>query len=222
MENYEKEISLRTIYLTFARRFGGILLIFLPIVLASFLVTNFMITKTYQSSASISNTAVISAAQYQYLSLEAKKNTTLTTAATNLKAAGRRHSNGAEIAVSELSSGLSIATLASNSISMSVSFQSADSKITQWALDEIVKVTLANAKESSTAYANFSAGASSAPKKNSKETRYFLIASAAGLVIALGVPFVYEIVADEVYDDKDLKRMGIPGFVVTASKPAKR
>ena len=61
----------------------------------------------------------------------------------------------------------------------------------------------------------------SAGVKNSKENRYFLIAAAAGLVVALAVPFVYEIIADEVYDAKDITDWGVPATLIDASKGVK-
>ena len=223
MENYERTISLKTIWLTLVRRYDGILFIFLPILLASFLVTNFMITKTYQSSVVVNNTAVVNTAQHQQFGEVLKKSETATTTANNLKAAKIKHANGAEISASEILGGVNLSALASNSISMTITFQSTDSSITKYVLDEVAKVAAATAKETISGFGGLTvadAGASAA-KKNSKDTQYFLIAAVAGLVVALGVPFVYEIFADEVYDAKDIQSWGVPASLIDCSKGVK-
>ena len=54
MEGYEKSICLKTIWLTIVRRFEYILLIFVPIALATLIVTRFVLKKTYQSTVTVS------------------------------------------------------------------------------------------------------------------------------------------------------------------------
>ena len=56
MEPYERNISLRTIYITLLRRIEVILLIFIPVALISFIVTNFGMQKQYTSSMVIRRT----------------------------------------------------------------------------------------------------------------------------------------------------------------------
>ena len=68
MNNYEKSIGLKTIWLTIVRRFKYILLIFVPLLLVTFLVTQFGITKNYQSSVTFLRTSsTIATADYQRL-----------------------------------------------------------------------------------------------------------------------------------------------------------
>ena len=222
MEKYEKSISLKTIGLTFARRYDGILFIFLPILLASFLVTNFMMTKTYQSSISVSNNAAISTTQHQQMGNLLKDKDVLTQTAHNLKADGYKHANGADITSAEISSGVNLAALASNSISLTITFQSTDQSITKYVLDELIDLAVPVARETIGGFAALTVdNPASAGVKNSKENRYFLIAAAAGLVVALAVPFVYEIIADEVYDAKDITDWGVPATLIDASKGVK-
>ena len=225
MEKYEKFIGLKTIYLTLARRFHFILFIFLPIALASFVVTNFMLTKTYQSTVTVSSNAAIAAADYQVLQTYVKKvgtadnPGTLDTVVTNLKENGVKHSNGSEITINEISSGISFNSLASNSISVSFTFQTTEQAIAKPVLDEVAKVALANLKASNTKYNVYNvSGEATAGVKNSKERQYFLIALAAGFVVACAVPFVYEIIADEVYDKEDVEMLGSPSFEIKVSK----
>ena len=224
MENYERTISLKTIWLTLVRRYDGILFIFLPILLASFLVTNFMITKTYQSSVVVNNTVYVTQQQHsQFSSLALKTSETATTTANNLKAAKIKHANGAEISASEILGGVNLAAFASNSLSMTITFQSTDSSITKYVLDEVAKVAVAKAVEVVSGLGGLTVAdtGASAAKKNSKDTQYFLIAAVAGLVVALGVPFVYEIFADEVYDAKDIQSWGVPASLIDCSKGVK-
>lgn len=221
MENYEKNISLKTIWLTFRRRYDGILFIFIPILLASFLVTNFMMTKTYLSTATANNTAVINDTQRQNVQALIKKSETLTTVANNLKANGHKHANGAYIAPEEIGA-KALVSIATNSITMTVTFESTDKTITKYVLDEILNVALPIAKTSGWGLDKLAvASPASAATKNSKETKYFLIAAAAGLVVALAVPFIYEIVADEVFDAKDIAAWGVPASYIDASKGVK-
>ena len=224
MENYERRIGLKTIYLTFVRRFIYMIIIFVPIALVSFLVTNYGIKKTYQSSAQVTkNAAFVYNTTYSTYSLIVSNPETATTAANNLQTAGKTHKNGSAITVDEINTGLSMPTWSSstsNSIIATIYYQSTDSSITKFVLEEVVKV--ANEKalaKSATDFAGLtSQGTPSDPKVNSNGTKYFLIALAAGAVLAIGVPFVYEIVADEVYDKEDIELMGSEGFNLKLSK----
>lgn len=228
MDRYEKQIGLKTIYLTLARRFHIILLIFIPIALATFLVTNFMMTKTYQSSVTLNRNAVISAAQYQVIqnyvsdtSNDETKPGAIYTTAVNLKENNVKHANGNEITVAEIKSGLSFATLATNSITVSYSFTSSDKSITQQVMNELTKNAVAYLKSdrnnTKAEYANMSYSEASAPTKNSSENKYLLIGLALGAVLALGVPFVYEIVSDQVYDKDDIIALGGDAFTLTVT-----
>lgn len=217
MNTYERSISLKTIYLTLIRRWPAILLILVPIVAASYLVTQFAMTKTYQSTTTVSNTAVITTAQYSAFSAIIKdKTTTIPTVATNLKAKKVYHADKTAVTESEIASGISITSLASNSVYITFSFQSTDSAITQPVLAELADVSVAQYIATLKGLKVYSPASKAV--KNSGESKYFLIASAIGLVIALAVPFVYEIVADEVYDDKDLINMGIPACQLKLTK----
>ena len=228
MDRYEKQIGLKTIYLTLARRFHIILLIFIPIALATFIVTNFMLTKTYQSTVTLNRGAVISAAQYQVIqnyvsdtSSDETKPGAIYTTALNLKTADVKHANGNEITVAEIKSGLSFATLATNSISVNFSFTSSDKSITEKVMDELAKNAVEYLKSdrnsSKAEYTNLAASKATAASKNSSENKYLLIGLAAAVVLALGIPFVYEIVSDQVYDKDDITSFGADAFTLTVT-----
>ena len=102
----------------------------------------------------------------------------------------------------------------------SFSFQSADKSITQKVLNELAKNAVANLKIYE--YKDMTVvNEASSPIKNGKEQTYFLIALAAGFVVAFGIPFVDEIVSDEVYDKYDIEALGFSAFEVKA-KPKKK
>ena len=188
-----------------------ILAIFLPLVLVSYLVTNFGIKKTYASSTTIANNAAISQAAYSAIQLAMNSDEVKTTVTTNLAAV--KHADGSAIAKSELS--FSFSTFASNMITFNITFSSRDNTIIQRVLTEYTTVALETTKAS---YPNLSVYTpASNPVKTSKENRYFLIGVAASVVLALGIPFIWEIVADQVYETKDLELLGVDGFEVYSS-----
>jgi capsular polysaccharide biosynthesis protein len=219
MEKYEKAIGLKTIYLTFARRFHIILLLFIPIALGSFIVTNLIMKKTYQSSSTIAKTTAFTAAHYQNAQLTIKSETNLTTIADNLKNNGVTHSNGSTITIKEINSGLSFSAFSSSnqSVSLSLYFQSTDSKIVQPVLAELTTVSVEVLKTKKDLETTYITKEASKAVKNSQESKYFLIALAAGAVVSLGIPFVYEITSDELYDADDVKMLGCDAFELKIS-----
>lgn len=210
MEKYEKSIGLKTIYLTLVRRFHIILLLFVPIALGSFIVTNLIMKKTYQSSSTIAKATAFSAAHYQNAQLIIKSDTNLTKIADNLKNNGVTHSNGSTITINEINSGLSFSAFSSSSqsVSLSLFFQSRDNKIVQPVLAELTTISVESLKIQKDFETTYITKEATKAVKNSKENQYFLIALAAGAVISLGIPFVYEIVSDELYDADDAKMLG--------------
>ena len=217
MQKYERTIGLKTIFLTLRRRFVAIIAIFIPIALASFLVTKKMIHPVYTSSVTISRGAAISQPQYNLIVQNFKATST---ADKVVEALTITHEGGDAITSAEISSGLSFSTYVANAISVTLSFQSTDSSICQGVLDQVVATGIEVMQTvHATDYAALKAtGSASSPTSDNKQRNYFLIGLAAGAVLALGMPFVYEIVADEVFDKGDLLDMGIPTFELKASK----
>ena len=210
MEKYERTVSLRTIYLTLLRRTEAILVIFFPLALASFLVTSYMIPKQYTTTSSIANNAAIAQATYDVMKLKIQNDEVYTTVAANLKTSGIKHSSGKEITKSEISSGLSFSAYKSNMVDFIISFVTKDQSVAKGILTEYTNVALETLLPS---FANLSISKEAGnPTKTSKENTYLLVGVAASLVLALGVPFVYEIVADKVYDRKDIEAWGAPAF----------
>jgi capsular polysaccharide biosynthesis protein len=219
MEKYEKSIGLKTIYLTLVRRFHIILLLFVPIALGSFIVTNLIMKKTYQSSSTIAKTTAFTAAHYQNAQLTIKNETNLTKVADNLKNNGILHSNGTAITINEINSGLSFSAFNSSnqSVSLSLYFQSNDNKIVQPTLAELTTVSIETLKTHKDFETTYITKEATKAVKNSKENQYFLIALAAGAVVSLGIPFVYEIISDELYDADDVKMLGCDAFELKIS-----
>lgn len=231
MNNYEKTIGFKTIWTSIIRRWHIFLMIFVPVCLVSLLVTNVFFVKTYISAIAISRGGIINATHYaiiqNYVTNTSSKDGNegaVYITALNLKEEGFTHKNGSEITVNEIYSGISFRALETNALEVSFSFQSTDSSITQKVLNELTKNAINNLKVSGAADYNQMSivgdGASS-PVKNSKERTYFLIALAAGFVVAFGIPFVDEIVSDEVYDKYDIEALGCSAFEVKA-KPKKK
>lgn len=215
MDKYERSISLKTIYLTLVRRFKLILFLFIPIAAASVVVTQFVMTKTYQSSSVVSKTAVFNAGHYQTLKLAFTNSELLDNVKAKLDENEIKHSNGNEVTISEISSGLTFSALNTNDVSVTVYYQSTDKSITQPVLNQLVTLGVEGLKESSKDFAALSVTKeASEGVKNSKEKKQLLIGLAAGVVVALGLPFVYEIISDEVYDKKDVEMLGCASYEI--------
>ena len=225
MEKYEKAIGLKTIFLTLVRRLHIVVLIFVPVALAAFVVTNKFLTKTYQSTVSMSRGTgtVVTTPQHNAMQSyikdttvneeEPEKSGAITIAVKTLA------EQNITITAGEILSGLSFATMANNSASFSFSYTSTKESLVQPVLKAVSEAAQARMRLTTGDYKNAKiVSAASAAKKISNEKKYFLIALAADFVVALGVPFVIEIVADEVYDKEDVELLGCPSFDLKASK----
>ena len=224
MEKYEKNISLKTVYLTIVKRFILFILIFVPVVTVSFVVTRFILTKAYKSSVSTSRgtSFLITTAQWTVMQRFITDTTEREDPAANgaiVKAVEVLKEENITISINEIINGLSFDTMVNNSASFSFNFTSNKKSIVQ----PVLKAVSESAEENLQAttgdfkYSKIISPASSA-KDVSKNNTYFIIALAAGFVLALGVPFIYEIVADEVYDREDIEYLGCSGFELDASK----
>ena len=219
MEGYEKNIGLKTIWLTLIRRFEYILFIFLPVAFASLIVTRFVLTKTYQSSVSVALNKTFSAADFSVYQSYVKNAEVLDGAVNRLQT-----EKGIIIKTSEITEGLSFSAPASNAIFGSFSFTSSKQNVVQPVVEVLSEVSVSYAKEkeaSKFASLNISSPAS-APKKNSSENKYLLIGVVAGLLVSLGIAFIDEIISDELYDAKDIQALGCEGFELNVSKNSKK
>ena len=221
MKKYEKTISLKALWLAVIRRFKYMLFIFIPIAVTTLVVTTFILEKTYQSSAMVSKTSVFSASQYGVLESFFKSEEVIDKTIENLNINGIKHSNGNEIRTDEIVGGLSFSALNTNSIYVTISYQSTDKSITQPVLNELTMTAVELLKTNDSTKKDFSSvavsSAASSAVKNSKENRYLFIGIAAGLVVAYGLSFIDEIISDEVYDKADVELLGCEAFELTSS-----
>lgn len=220
MEQYERTIGLRTIYITLLRRLEWVFIIFVPIALGSLIVTNTMITKTYKSTISVSNmSTTFTTTTWPIFQNYARQAETLATAVSNLEEKGVKYSNGSKISATDITKGIAFATITANTNPVTITFNTTDSKVAAPILAEVAQVTVQVLKDASVANLNnLTVGTASTPVKTSKENTYFLIGMAAGLVLALAIPFIWEIAADKVYDAKDITLLGCEGFELKAAK----
>lgn len=221
MQEYERSISLRTIYITLVRRIELILLIFVPIELVAFVVTNFILPKSYTSTTTLAlSSGTITPTVYNdYQVKHFKSEATISTVYETLKNDGVKHVKGGEITKNEISGGIAFSTLAnSNAYSFAITFKSSDSSITKAVLSQIADKGLESLKTADPNTKLYISASASDSVKTSKENTYFLIAIVGGLVLACGIPFVYEIVSDRLYDRKDLAVWGAEGFELKVTK----
>ncbi len=216
MVEYEKSISLRDVYLTLVRRTEMILIIFIPLFLASFLVTNFVMPKKYTSSTTINNGgSAITQATYSSIQMSLQTSSIFGLVEENLATGGIKHSSGAPISLSDISSGLEFSSFASNMVSFTISFSSSDKAISKPVLESYSSIALTAVADT---FPNLSVYSSATEAiKTSSENKYFLLASAASVVLALAVPFAVEIVEDKIFDANDIKTFGSDGFELKVS-----
>lgn len=214
MESYEKSIGLKTIWLTFARRWKLILVIFIPIALGAFIVTRFMLKTTYSSSAVITTNSALDINGYNRVKNEITKDEVYESAAYSLKENSITHAGGAEITATDIKSGITFTAFTSG-IYIPVSFTTSEQGIAQ----NVLEAYATSAKEKAKTLYNASdiSTHASTEKAESDFKKYFLIALAADLVLALGIPFVQEILDDEVYDRKDIEMLGSEGFELSTT-----
>ena len=213
MEKYEKTIGLKTIWLTFIRRWKIILIIFVPAALATLIVTQFFVPKQYQSSAVFYNDAPSNAQTYSGIQQGIQKDSTLKKAVQYLES----DYSITSYSVNNLLEGLSFTAYdASNPAVFKISYTSKQQKTTKPILESISKAALEALS------ADFPKLSITSPASNpisiGKGKQYLWIGLAASAVLGLGVAFVDEIVSDEVYDEDDLALLGSSSYGLIVSK----
>ena len=227
---YERQIGLRTIWLTILRRFVDAIVIFVPIALASFIVTQKVMTKSFTSSTSLSINGVINATQYAvikssintadlaYTVTADDEEKTATTYYVYTQAAANLVAKGVNIKPDELYKKISLGALATNSASITISFTASDSALPKKVLDEVAPLLVTAYKQKRTDLATMSTVPAGNAVHSSKENTYLLVGLAVGLVLGLGFAFLDEILSDEVYNAKDINNFGGAGFDLKVSK----
>ena len=124
---------------------------------------------------------------------------------------------------------ISVGAFVANRYEVIVTFSSRDSSITKIVLTELCNQTVDkfynhDEEGNRTTIRNeyytgldLKGGSASGPSVSSGNNKYFIIGCAAGAVLALALPFVYEIASDEIYEASDLTNYGIPAFDIKAS-----
>lgn len=229
MEKYERTIGLKTILLTLVRRFLIILCIFLPIALVSVVYTKAIMKSEYTNSITLTRVSGFTTSNYptMYSTIKSMKNAEAVAQELAKTTEGEgeeahsvtptKHADGSDITANEIYAGITMAaSISSTTGSFSVSFKTNDSTISQIVLTQAIKSAETEYKKLVT---EVKYGEASIPTDNSStKNKYLLIGVAAGLVLALGFAFVYEIVSDEVYDKADIENLGCAGFELTVTK----
>ena len=210
---YEKAIGLKTIWLTLVRRWKLILTIFVPIGLVVVIATQLVMARSYQSGITITRAAFD---QNAYVGIQNSiRNTDVTNqAAESLKTKNIKYKNGGEITTGDIYGGLSFSTITGSVTSFTVYFNSKDKTVVSSVIKEVVDIAYAT-------IGGTNKSEPSAAKLGSKNNTYLLVGLAVDAVLALGFPFAYEIVSDEVYDKDDAERLGGNGFEITVLQKKK-
>ena len=220
MDGYQKNIRLKTLWISIIKRFRLIALIFVPVALATIIVTEVVLKKTYKSEATIANTANLSLAQYNTIQFNTTKDDSINRVVNNLSVEKKIvHKNGTQFSFEEIKNGIIVSSFVSNSPFVTISFQSTDNTVVQPVLSEIVDVAIYEIKNAPGGLSSiYISSPSTAAQKSSNESKYLIIGLVAGAVLALGMAFIDEIISDEVYDSDDIRYLGSPAFEITASK----
>ena len=213
---YEKRFGLKTIWLTFVRRWKLILLILIPLAGISFGAIKILIKPTYQSSTSVTKNTAAALSQADHNNIAACYTDSEVLAATVELLATDEYK--ITIAASTIRNGLSVATFKSGEASVDITFGSKTKMDSQKILSALNVKAIEKIKTGPYSLANAKASDATKTSEVSSAKKYLLIALAASLVVALAIPFIDEIISDEVYDKKDIEYIGCEGFEIDASK----
>ena len=214
MEKYEKAIGLKTIWLTFVRRWKIILIIFVPAALATLIVTQFFIPKQYQSSASFLNNASLTSTTHNAAQLQIKKEATLDKAVKYLES----DYSITNISASNILNGLTFTAFNSNNPSVvSFSYTTKQQKFAKPVTEALSKAGLEELQANGFDKMTISSPASN-PVSVGKGKQYLLIGLVASTVLSLGIAFADEIASDEVYDEDDIAMLGSSSYGLIVSK----
>lgn len=229
MNRYERTISLKIIWTAIVRRWYVFFMIFIPVALISYIITDKMLTKTYVSSVSFSRGAgtTISTAQHTvmqtYITDTTENKDDPSKSGAIAKAVAALVQEKFTITAADIKAGISFKSMTNAAASFTVTFTYKNQSMVQPILKAVSEFAIENMHNSGVKdYTGATiVSPATAATKNSKERTYFLIALAAGFVVAFGIPFVDEIVSDEVYDKYDIEALGCSAFEVKA-KPKKK
>ena len=214
MEKYEKTIGLKTIWLTFVRRWKIILIISVPAILATIIVTNFFVPNRYQSSTSFLNNANLNATTHNAAQLQIQKEATLQKAIEYLEV----DYSITSVTASNILNGLSFTAFnSSNPGIVKFSYTAKQQKIVKPVTEALSKASLEELHTNGFEKMIVSSPASN-PISVGKGRQYLLIGLAASAVLGLGIAFVDEIVSDEVYDENDIALLGSSSYGLIVTK----
>lgn len=219
MKQYEKSITLKSAWLTLIREYDVILLIFIPIILVSFVTTQVIMKKHYYSEATyyryegFDNTSYASVKQ-------SVGDDQLPSIVNELAEAGVKHSNNNPITASELSSGITFNGFESGGY-LTFSFVTTERAIAEPTMTVVLQHSY-NYLKNYDRFKGLSIAKQAQPaKRDGKNMKYFLIISAAGLGVALVAAFVYEVINDRVYNVADMEAFECAAIEVKVPKEKK-
>ena len=220
MNNYEKRIGLKSIYLTFVRHFIEMLIIFVPIAIVSVVVIKGFIKPTYSSSVTFSKSTTFTTAHYENLTKTIKSDAVMNKVVESL--GDLKHSNGKAITAGEITSAIAGPSSYTNNASSNIKYTitMSEKKLVQPIMEKVAEYTKAALVEDKD-WTTLDASSATSAATNDSSKKYLLIALAVDLVLSLGVPFIFEIVGDQVYDKDDISYLGCSGFEISASKVSK-
>ena len=213
MEKYEKTIGLKTVWLTFVRRWKIMLTIFIPSALVTLVISLFFVPKQYQSSAIYLNNATSSANTYSGIQYQIQKQETLEKTIKSLE-----ENYSLTITIDTIANGLSFTAYNSSSPGIvKFSFTSKTLSIVKPVVETLSTVALDELKTNGFDKVVISSSASN-PVSVGKGKTYLLIGITASAILGLGIAFIDEIISDEIYDEDDVLLLGSSSYGLITSK----
>ena len=215
MRKYERQISFKTLFLSLIRRFDMFFIALAISTIGSVLASQVFVKQAYYSTASLGRyDSVIKENQYNKTREYIISETTINATAKELEKNSIYHANGNAISINEISEGITVESLATNSIYINLKFESTDKNITKDVLNYLASVTIDQIRSSgdeSIKGTKITRQASD-PVKSSKNQKLLITGIVAGALISLVLAFLSEIILDEVYDADDINILGSKAY----------
>lgn len=217
MKKYERQISFKTLFLTAIRRFDMFFVAFFIAALGSFIASKFIIKQTYYSTAAFERyDSVVKENQFNKTKEFVTSERTINATVKVLENENVYHANGNKITADEISKGLTVELLETNTIYITVKFESKDKTIPKPVLYHLSKVAIdqINSGSEDSIRGTKIASEASDPVLNNKNAKVLVTGLVSGLIVALVLAFVSEVILDEVYDVDDIEILGGKGYSV--------
>lgn len=217
VEKYAKTVSIKTIKLSFLKRWKFMVCFFSVITISSLIIVFAATRKSYTSTATLSKNWAFTSETYNIITKgindDILENIEKSTKENNIK-----YSSGKDISLSDLKKGISFSALNTGSNLLAVAYTSQDSSITVFIVNEMANCIV----ESYMNFANMNGlkiyDKATSFSTNDNRGKIIALVMIFNIVSSFSIPFIYEIYDDKVHDKEDVQLMGGVGFELLVKK----